>query len=201
MRPWRQSHLAERRPLHALRNQLGQKSLRRFALAYSSESKSNALAQTKVPTTDGRETEALRLLRGAAEWPIRTTVVDAAEVTFGAVIFPRSVGGETSQPQRCLQSMFGTFFVGGRYWPNHLHPMIGGPSGLRPRMDRLSLLARPGLRGGMDHLRIAGIRLAFVGAWSAIAFELGPYHCPYTALTSAVWLRAELTPSRSQSEG
>jgi hypothetical protein len=69
--------------------------------------------------------------------------------------------------------MFGTFFVRGRYWPNHLHRMIGGPSGLRPRMDRLSLLARPRLAGGdMDRLRITGIRLAFVGAWSAIALSL-----------------------------
>jgi len=82
-----------------LRNQLGQKSLRRFALADSWESKFNALAQTKVPTNDGRETQALRLLTGTAESPIRTTVVEAAEVTFlkggfGVIVFPRSVRGK-----------------------------------------------------------------------------------------------------------
>jgi hypothetical protein len=73
----------------------------------------------EVPTNDGRETQALRLLNGTAESPISTTVVEAAEVTFlkggfGVIVFPRSVRGETLQPQRCLQSMFGTFFARGR---------------------------------------------------------------------------------------
>jgi hypothetical protein len=124
-------------------------------------------------------TEAFWLLNGTANSPTRTTVVEAAEATFfdgglDPLVFRVRYAGKRLIRSLSFAKSFGTFFLGRRYWPNHPHGMKGGPSGLRPRMDRLSLVARPADcgRGDMDLVGITGIRLVFVGAWSAIALSL-----------------------------